>query len=59
MRSHDPLNYIDPRARALSGINVPVPVPMLMPSLPSTSQAFYNNAQMMPPNSECHVFQSW
>ena len=53
LRGHDPLAYIDPRSRALNGINVPIPVPMLMPAAPPPHHhAFYGaNAQMMPPNN--------
>ena len=30
---HDTLSYIDPRSRAYNSLNVPIPVPMLMPSV--------------------------
>ena len=34
MNPHDPLSYIDPRSRAFNSLNVPIPVPMLMPPAP-------------------------
>ena len=53
MRVHDPMNYIDARSKTFSGINAPVPLPMLMPVQPPPSQ-FYatnNSAQTVPANA--------
>ena len=52
MNPHDPLSYIDPRSRAFNSLNVPIPVPMLMPSAPHhLSHPFYSsnnaNGQLM------------
>jgi hypothetical protein len=45
MRSHDPLSYIDPRSRAFNTMNLPVPVPLLMPSNPMPMATnFFNPA---------------
>lgn len=47
MRAHDPLSYIDPRSRAFNGLNMPIPVPMLMPTAPPPPASFFNqNGQM-------------
>lgn len=53
IRSHDPLSYIDPRGGAFNAINVPIPVPMLMPAAPPPPPpSFFNsNGQMMNINS--------
>ena len=52
MRTHDPLSYIDPRSRVFNGINVPIPVPMLMPAAPPPPPNFFNNnGQMMNSNN--------
>lgn len=52
MRAHDPLSYIDPRSRAFNGLNMPIPVPMLMPAAPPPPPSFYNtNGQMMNSNA--------
>jgi hypothetical protein len=53
MRAHDPLSYIDPRSRAFNGLNMPIPVPMLMPAAPQPPPSFYNtNGQMMNSNGK-------
>ena len=44
MNPHDPLSYIDPRSRAFNSLNVPIPVPMLMPSAPhQIPNTFFGN----------------
>ncbi|RNA24319.1 regulator of nonsense transcripts 1 [Brachionus plicatilis] len=46
MRSHDPLSYIDPRSAPLNALNLPIPVPMLMPAPPQQhAQSFFNANQ--------------
>ena len=48
MRAHDPLSYIDPRARNYNGLNMPIPPPMLMPAAPHPPPNFFAaNVQMM------------
>ena len=47
LRPHDHLTYIDPRQQGFNAINVPIPVPMLMP----TGPPYYSNGQVMPTNS--------
>lgn len=50
MRQHDPLSYIDPRGRAFNSMNLPIPVPMLMPAAPPPPSTFFNpNGNMMGP----------
>jgi len=51
MRAHDPLSYIDPRSRTFNGLNMPIPVPMLMPAAPPQPAFFNSNGQMMNPNA--------
>jgi regulator of nonsense transcripts 1 len=54
--SHDPLSYIDPRSRAFNSLNVPIPVPMLMPTQPHQTASFFNsNAQMMNSNGNANA----
>lgn len=48
LRPHDHLTYIDPRQQGFNAMNVPIPVPMLMPA----GSAYYSNGQVMPPNSK-------
>lgn len=43
MRTHDPIGYIDPRTNAFGSINVPVPIPLLMPQLPQPPPASFFN----------------
>lgn len=40
---HDPISYIDPRTNAFSSINVPVPIPLLMPQMPQPPPASFFN----------------
>jgi regulator of nonsense transcripts 1 len=41
---HDTLSYIDPRSRAYNSLNVPIPVPMLMPPVHhQIPNAFFTN----------------
>ena len=49
LRPHDHLTYIDPRQQGFNSMNVPIPVPMLMPAGPGY---YNNNGQMMPNNSK-------
>lgn len=58
MRAHDPLSYIDPRSRAFNGLNMPIPVPMLMPAAPPPPPSFFNNGQMMNPNGKFHFLKT-
>ena len=57
MNPHDPLSYIDPRSRAFNSLNVPIPVPMLMPPAPHhLSHTFFsgngnNNSNMQITNN--------
>ena len=44
MNPHDTLSYIDPRSRAYNSLNVPIPVPMLMPPVHhQLPHAFFTN----------------
>ena len=47
MRAHDPLSYIDPRSRTFNGLNMPIPVPMLMPAAPPQPAFFNSNGQIL------------